>query len=236
MNIIKRNIPNFITILNLFSGLLSIIFILNGKIILASYLIFLGSFLDLFDGLLARYLNIRSELGKQLDSIADMVTFGVAPAMIIFQLIYYSQTSKYFQGEFDYIFLTSICGLIYSIFVAIRLAKYNIDDRQENIFIGLPTPASALTIASLPFIDYFIITNTLFIIITSLFISLLMISNIKLFSLKKNKEVQDDKRLKNLKLILVSISFILLFVFKYAAIPFIVILYILLSLINNHNK
>ena len=89
MNAIKRNIPNIITLTNLFCGLCAIIFAFQGNLPLASFCIFAGAFFDFFDGLAARLLKVNGELGKQLDSMADMVTFGVAPGMILFQLIYF---------------------------------------------------------------------------------------------------------------------------------------------------
>ena len=99
MNAIKRNIPNIITLANLFCGLCAIIFAFQGNLQLACFCIFVGAFFDFFDGLAARLLKINGKLGKQLDSMADMVTFGVAPGMILFQLIYYSQTVSFFQSD-----------------------------------------------------------------------------------------------------------------------------------------
>ena len=226
MKTIKRNIPNFITILNLVCGISSIIVLFKYDLIYSGILIFAGAIFDLADGLLARALNVTSEIGKQLDSFADMVTFGIAPGVLMYQLID-NQT-------LDIIELSYIAFLI-PIFSSIRLSKFNIDNRQTTSFIGLPTPAAAIFIASLPIIIQK--HNTEFslniLIIITISLSLLLIAELPLFSLKikKNEKLKSPENI--IRIIFLFSSIILLFVFNYAAIPFIVILYIILSILNN---
>ena len=226
MKTIKRNIPNFITILNLVCGISSIIVLFKYDLIYSGILIFAGAIFDLADGLLARALNVTSEIGKQLDSFADMVTFGVAPGVLMYQLID-NQT-------LDIIELSYIAFLI-PIFSSIRLSKFNIDNRQTTAFIGLPTPAAAIFIASLPIIiqKYNTEFSLNILIIITISLSLLLIAELPLFSLKikKNEKLKSPENI--IRIIFLFSSIILLFVFNYAAIPFIVILYIILSILNN---
>ena len=133
---------------------------MSSDIELASFCIFIGMIFDFCDGLSARVLSSFSPIGKELDSLADMVTFGVAPSMIMFQLLYFSQSSFYFNAEtlLDPLpnyscFFIAISSFIYTICSAIRLAKFNIDNNQIKHFIGLPTPAGAIVIASFPFLN-----------------------------------------------------------------------------------
>lgn len=226
MKTIKRNIPNFITILNLVCGISSIIVLFKYDLIYSGILIFAGAIFDLADGLLARALNVTSEIGKQLDSFADMVTFGIAPGVLMYQLID-NQT-------LDTIELSYIAFLI-PIFSSIRLSKFNIDNRQTTSFIGLPTPAAAIFIASLPIIiqKYNTEFSLNILIIITISLSLLLIAELPLFSLKikKNEKLKSPENI--IRIIFLFSSIILLFVFNYAAIPFIVILYIILSILNN---
>ena len=225
----KKHIPNAITCLNLFSGCLGIVFAFSGKLEMASYAILIAALFDFADGMLARLLKAYSNIGKDLDSLADMVSFGVLPSMIIYQLFLSSQPS----GPF-YQWLSFTAFLI-AIFSALRLAKFNNDTRQSEHFIGLPTPANAMLIASLPFIiqqDFFIssyLQNPVFLAVFSLGMGMLLISEINLMSLKFSS--LDPK--KNLsRYILVFSSLILLLIFKFAAVPLIIILYFLISFIQ----
>ena len=173
MNIIKRNIPNILTLTNLTSGLFATLFAISGDLELAAICIFIGVLFDFSDGFVARILKANSELGKQLDSLADLISFGVAPGMILFQLIHISITSEKFLSttdlELSTLYPTMVAFLI-PIFSAIRLGKFNLDTRQSSVFIGLPTPASAIIIASLPLIikyqfpNYILDTSILLII------------------------------------------------------------------------
>jgi len=229
MNSIKRNIPNLITLGNLFCGLVAIVFSFENNLHFAGTFIFFGAILDFFDGLSARLLKVTSEIGKQLDSMADMVTFGVAPGIIIFQMIEDIDRNSYIP----YI------GFIITLFSAIRLARFNIDTKQTSSFIGLPTPAAAIFIASLPIIsEYHNIqfADSKFFIGISVILSILLISKLSLFSLKVKKEENWRNKENIIRIIFLISCVILLFIFEFAAIPFIVILYIFLSIINNLTK
>ena len=133
MNIIKRNIPNLITLANLTCGLFSIIFAFQGLLTTASLCIFLGAFLDFFDGLTARILKINGEFGKQLDSMADIITFGVAPGFIFFHFIFYLNNDMIFRHSMQnkILYLPASLALLIPIFAAYRLANFNIDSRQK---------------------------------------------------------------------------------------------------------
>ena len=233
---IKRNIPNLITLGNLTCGLISIIASINNELFYAGGFIFLGSILDFFDGLSARLLKASSEIGKQLDSMADMVTFGVAPGIVIFMMV----RDNICCSMVNVIWMISPVFII-PIFTAIRLAKFNIDTNQHSSFIGLPTPAAAIFIGSLPIIseynypiilaEYFNDSN--FLIVTSIILSVLLISKLPLFSLKIKKGENWKKKENIIRIIFLISSIILLLIFKFAAIPFIITLYIFLSIINN---
>ena len=226
MNAIKRNVPNLITLGNLTCGLLSIVLAFEGKLEVAAAFIFFGAILDFFDGFASRLLKVDSEIGKQLDSMADMVTFGVAPGIIIYKLI--SESNNHYE------FLV-YAAFILPIFSSIRLAKFNIDSRQTSSFIGLPVPAAAIFIASLPIlvINYETKFSIDLLIGTTIILSLLLVSELPLFSLKISKGEALKSQLNIIRIIFLISSLILLFVLEFAAIPFIVILYIFLSIINN---
>ena len=156
MNNIKRNIPNLITIGNLTCGLFAIIFSFQGDLASSSLCIFFGAFLDFFDGFIARILNVSGEFGKQLDSLADMTTFGIAPGFVLFQFIFYLENNIILSHsmEMENFFFPSIIALGIPILSAYRLAKFNLDKRQTNLFIGLPTPALGIFFAAIPQIDF----------------------------------------------------------------------------------
>ena len=231
MNALTRNIPNFITLSNLLCGVLSIIFAFDNNLILAAIFIFVGNFLDFFDGFFARLLKVEDKFGLQLDSMADLITSGLAPAIILFHLIK-NQSQIQYPDTVPLAFL----ALIIPVFSAIRLSNFNIDLSQKNSFIGLPTPMLAIFIAAIPLINlqlFPIYSNIIFLCGISIILSFLLVSKINLFSLKVNlKKISIDK-LNILRVILLSSSIILFLLFNFAAIPFIVILYIILSLINN---
>jgi CDP-diacylglycerol--serine O-phosphatidyltransferase len=225
----KKHIPNTVTCLNLFSGCLGIVFAFEGRLELASYMILTAAIFDFADGMLARLLKAYSDLGKDLDSLADMVSFGVLPSVILYQLFLRSQSS---DPLYEWL---SFSAFLVAVFSALRLAKFNNDKRQAEHFIGLPTPANAMLIASLPFIaqqDIFIssfLQSPVFLTFFSLTMGGLLISEIELMSLKFSS--LDLK--KNLpRYILVFSSLILLVIFKFAAVPLIIILYFLISFIQ----
>jgi len=193
---------------------------------------------DFMDGLVARALNAHSEIGKQLDSLADMVSFGVVPGVIVFQLLKLNYSNHFIHFWFDDI-LPAVVAFLITIFSAIRLAKFNLDLRQSDSFIGLPTPANAILIASIPLVlqsasasEFVkeIILQPYFLIVLILTSSISLISSISLFALKfKNFSWVDNK----VRYIFLLLSIALLIIFKFAGIPLIIILYIVLSIINN---
>ena len=237
MHTIKRNIPNYFTLSNLCCGVISIIFTLNNLIYLAAIFIFLGVFLDFFDGFFARYLKVENEFGIQLDSMADLITSGLAPTLILFNLINANEKNLLigiFEVPFSSISLISFSVVI---FAAIRLANFNIDKKQKNFFIGLPAPMSAIFIASLPLIEssefYSIYSSTVSLCIITIGLSILMVSKIKLFSMKLNFKENISSQIDATQLSMLIFSLLLILFFNLAAIPFIVVLYILLSIIKN---
>jgi CDP-diacylglycerol---serine O-phosphatidyltransferase len=180
----KRHIPNALTCANLLCGCVGIVEAFHGNLLLSCYLIVLAAIFDFFDGFVARLLHVSSPIGKELDSLADMTTFGVLPSIIIYQLLMESIPD-----------LTGI-GLAYlamsiAVFSALRLAKFNIDPRQSDQFIGVPTPANALLVASLPFIARLhneawkpIIVNTTNLLIFTAVMSFLLVAELPLLAMK----------------------------------------------------
>ena len=227
----KKHIPNTLTCLNLLSGCIGIVFAFNSSLFIYScYAIFIAAVLDFCDGLAARMLKSYSEMGRELDSLADMVSFGVLPSIIVYQLFLQAP-----QLENISIYLNFSAFLI-AIASALRLAKFNIDIRQSENFIGLPTPANALLIASLPMIisggnrflsDY--ILNAYFLFIFSLGMSLLLVMQFPLISLKfKNFDLNNNLY----RYILLFSGILLILIFKFVAAPIILFLYIILSIIQ----
>jgi len=229
---LKKHIPNFITLLNLFCGSVAVIFAVNGNMKLTALFVFLGIFFDFFDGLLARKLNVQSELGLQLDSLADIVTSGLVPGLVMFYLFDLSNlNASYFNNYLPYL------GLLITLASAYRLAKFNIDTNQTDLFIGLPTPANALLILSLPLIMEFqnndmmnaIILNKWFLIGMTLLSAYLLNANLKFLALKfKTRSFKDNVA----RYILIILSIVLLVIFQFAAIPLIILSYIIISLLN----
>ncbi len=242
---LKRHIPNFVTLLNLFCGSIAVLFAVNGHMKITALFVFLGIFFDFFDGFLARKLNVQSNLGIQLDSLADMVTSGVVPGIVMFKLlemVSYSPESSWGASEgMQWISfrmpLLPLVGLFIILASAYRLAKFNIDEDQQDYFKGLPTPANTLLILSLPLIMEYqnsdlinsIILNKWILIGVTLVSCYLLNSNIKLFALKfKNWSFKDNST----RYIFIILSIVALIVFKFAAIPLIIIIYIIMSLLN----
>ena len=234
---IKIHIPNAITLLNLLSGCFSIVSAFEGDLVGAAYFIFLAAVLDFLDGTFARILNARTEIGKQLDSLADMVSFGLAPGFILFHLINNSLIITGLQITDNV--LPYIAFLI-PVFSAFRLAKFNIDTKQEFGFIGLPTPANAILIASFPLILFYelensfislnILQNTWILISISILLSVLLVAKLPLLSLKfKSISFSDNKS----RYTFLLLSVILLVILKFLAIPLIILLYVIISVIEN---
>ncbi|MCF8296865.1 MAG: CDP-diacylglycerol--serine O-phosphatidyltransferase [Saprospiraceae bacterium] len=233
---IKKHIPNFITLLNLLSGCFAIVVAFQGELVLSTFLIGLSLIFDFLDGMTARLLKVKSEIGKQLDSLADLVSFGLVPAVILYQLLIDSFFYKTLR--FGDPWLLGCFAFLITLFSALRLAKFNIDESQTLSFKGLPTPANAILIASFPLIIEFhpnaiwaidIILNTWFLVGIIVLQSFLLVSNIPLMSLKFT-----DLSWKNnyLRFILIVLSIILVLILQFIAIPLIIVLYIVLSLLK----
>ena len=246
-----KQIPNLFTLLNLVFGCIAIVFILqtgqsiiyvesNGftswdlpeKIAMGSLFIFAAAIVDFLDGFVARLFKASSEMGKQLDSLADVVSFGVAPGLILYQLLRIS-FAKETEG-LDVSVAALLPAFIIPCAGAWRLAKFNIDNTQQFSFKGVPIPASGITIASLPLIVYYqqfnlqeILFNKWMLYGIIILLSYLMISNISLMSLK----FKDGSFKNNLpKYILVAIAIVAAIVLKWVAIPVVFIAYVIVSL------
>ena len=239
---IKKHIPNAITLLNLASGLLAIIAIFKGYYDEAFLFVCLGIFFDFWDGFFARKFKVSGELGLQLDSLADVVTSGVVPGLMIFKLLLDIQeddTSIYYLTEdFYYMGFVPYLGFIITLASAYRLAKFNIDTRQSDSFIGLPTPANALFIMSIPMIQFDgtheWLVNALFnpfVLLIISFVSAYMLNaEIPLFSLKI-KDFSWDKN--KLQVFFLAIAATLFLFLGFTAIPIIILLYVVISVVNN---
>ena len=228
----KSYIPHVITLLNLFSGCVAVIFALEGNMKLTAFFVCLGIFFDFFDGLLARKLNVQSELGVQLDSLADMVTSGLVPGLVLFHLLGLAP-----QLSWETYNLLPYFGLLVTLASAFRLAKFNISTNQSDAFIGLPTPANALLIISLPLILEYqhsdainaIILNPWFLIVLTLVSCYLLNAPIKLIALKfKTWNFKDNAS----RYILIVMSVAILAIFQFAGIPLVIVAYILLSIFS----
>ena len=231
---ITRHIPNTITSMNLLCGALGVIFAFKGALDIAFYLMLAGAVCDFCDGLAARLLKAYSPMGKELDSLADLITFGFLPSIMLYKCM-----DLYHPGEW-YCYLP----LIIVVFSALRLAKFNIDERQGENFIGLATPACAMICGSFAYIAHFDINNivgvftesTWMIPAGSAILSLLLVSEIPMFSMKFKKGAASD--LKWMRITFIAVAVIALAVtlilgqhFSHAVL-FIFLAYILLNLIH----
>ena len=228
---IKAQIPNMFTMLNLFSGCVALVFVADLNYELAFYFVCLGIFFDFFDGFFARKFNVAGPLGVQLDSLADMVTSGVVPGYVMFQLM---RSADAF-GTSSYL---PYLGFIITLGACYRLAKFNIDTRQSDSFIGLPTPANALFFGSLPLINTSFIDDNFsgviynnWVLVGLCFLSAyVMNAEIPLFSLKiKNFSFAKYK----LQIFFLLTSVALIIFLQVVAVPIIIVIYVLLSVFNN---
>ena len=230
----KKYVPNLITLSNLLCGTVAIVFAVRGAIDWAALFVAIGIFLDFFDGFFARLLHVKSEMGLQLDSLADMVTSGVVPGIVMFQLL--SNSTYVLQTEGTFAMLLPYVGFFITLASAYRLANFNIDTRQTSGFIGLPTPANTMFILSLPLILQYqptelfdsLLHNMWVLLGITLLSAYLLNAEIALFALKFS-----DYSFKNnaLKYVFLALCVILLLSLKIIAIPLIILLYIILSLL-----
>lgn len=229
---LKKHIPNIITCLNLAAGMIGIYHVLEGRLIWAAYFVLAAALFDFLDGFVARLLNAYSEIGKELDSLADVVTFGVLPSFVVFKMLQSMGTNEY------------LCYIAFLIGIqsALRLAKFNIDTRQTDRFIGLPTPANALFLSTLPHLavsqPYFeaLIYHPAFLIVITLVFSFLLTAELPLLALKFKSFGFSENLLRYLVLIISLLVFVIL---GLGGIPFAILAYILLSIVDNsksHNE
>ena len=236
---IKNHVPNAITCLNLFSGCIAVVMAFRGLFFYALLFVILAAVFDFFDGFAARLLHASSPIGKELDSVADMVSFGVAPSVVVFtQLSWLDGAGKFLPfGAF-----------LIAVFSALRLAKFNVDDRQTTSFIGLATPANALFFMGLfaivdpltPVASYLephrglihpILFQPAVVMLLVVFFSCLLVSEIPMFSLKFKSFRWEDNRV---RFIFLGLSLILLVTLQFVALPFIILLYLLSSVFDSY--
>jgi len=233
-------IPNLLTLLNLFSGCLAVVYAINNQIQFAVLFVMVGIFFDFFDGFAARLLGVQSEFGKQLDSLADMVTSGVVPGIVMVQMLLKTSNTEplgYLNGFQDFPFIAMI-GFSITLASCYRLANFNIDENQKENFIGVPTPANTLFILSLPlmhvypeyhYISYVVDNHYVLLLVTALSCYMLN-AKLELFSLKfKTFTFKENKR----KYVFLSLSLALILVLKLASIPTIILMYLLMSVVRN---
>ena len=256
-----RNLPNLLTLFNLFLGCMAIVYIFSDHIIiyetafdthnetvnihlsnldLAGYCILLAAIIDFFDGFVARILKAQSAIGKQLDSLADMVTFGLVPGLLLFNLLQLSYSGN--NNAFDYPLLFFAAGFIVTLCAAVRLARFNLNEDESTEFRGLPTPSAAILVASLPFLmirdemgTRSLLGSNWFLIVLIAALSYLMVSNIRMMSLKiksfswKNNEWLFGLLGSELVLLIAGLTLDI----KFLLIPLVIILYILFSFTKN---
>jgi CDP-diacylglycerol--serine O-phosphatidyltransferase len=251
------SVPNLITLGNLFCGCLAIVFAFQGDLIWSAYLVGIAAVLDFLDGFAARALKQYSPIGKDLDSLADMVTFGVVPGIVMFKLMILSwqshdPVSYLVKPQVDLLYYKeAFLAFLITLFSALRLAKFNNDTRQSDSFIGVPTPANSILICSLPLVlqetglmnGQFIgslailrsgytgfIMHPATLIVVTVVMSFLLIAEIPLFSLKIKSFGWKGNELRYSFL---ALSLVMLVFLKFIALPLIIVLYILLSVFNN---
>lgn len=218
---IKKHIPNLLTCGNLFSGCIGIFYAFNGDLKRVAFFVIISGVFDFFDGFAARLLHVKSAIGKELDSLADVISFGFLPGVVMFQLLKNNSPTDYLP----------FAGFLITVFSALRLAKFNIDTRQTEDFIGLNTPMNTFFIISLPYLidDFALLSNIYILLGIILMMSYLLVSELKLFSMKIDNFNWEPNKFKFIFLI---ISLVLLAFLKFAALPIILILYILFSQIH----
>jgi len=229
-NGIIRHIPNMVTCCNLFSGCIAAVMAFQSNYEAAILFIILGAVFDFFDGMLARLLNVSGPLGKELDSLADDITFGFAPSAIVFSLFKEVQYPEFMSGITEYFPYTAF---IIAAFSALRLGKFNIDPRQSSSFIGLPTPANALFWGSLVVGAHsFLVSdsfNAIYLFLLVILMSYLLVAELPMFSLKfKNFSWRDNK----VSYIFLLVCIPLLAVFHISGFAAIILWYILWSLLT----
>ncbi len=228
MNKIRAILPSFVTSLNMVCGVCATVLAMQGETKSAVTLIILAAVFDFFDGFVARLLHSVSEFGKQMDSLSDLISFGLAPSVILYNFA----VSNEIFSEYEALFV-----LLIAVFSGLRLAKFNIDPEQTTEFKGMPTPASALFVIS---VCYYcqtsdtelaqILTSKIAIIAVVAFVCIMMVVNLRLFSMKI-KSLNIKAIIWQLILAVALVAFV--YIFKVIGIAFTMILYVLLSIIRN---
>lgn len=225
----RKHIPNFITLINLFCGCAALACIFYSQFVLAFWLLLAGGIADFFDGLVARLLHVKSPMGKELDSLADMVSFGAVPGAIFYMLLHNS-----FQTPEHQFSLLAASGFIVTLFACLRLAKFNIDTRQTDNFIGLPTPSTTMFTVGLMLIYEFnsfnlqsIILNPVFLFAAIIFLSYVMIAELEMFSFKFNSFKWEGNEI---KFIFAALSIMMIIFLREVAFSLIILTYVLIAL------
>lgn len=223
---LTAQVPNLLTLCNLLSGVLGIIWVLEGQVVYGAYFVLISAGFDFFDGFAARLLKVQSSLGKELDSLADVVSFGVLPGILLYALT---------KAHTEYLWLPYFT-LVVPLLSAYRLAKFNLDTRQTDRFIGLPTPANALFLSTLPYLVLqwpslatWIYSPAVLIGIAWIF-SLMLVAELPLIALKFKDFTFAGNKFRYFLLLFSTASFA---VFQLAGIPLIILAYLVLSFLEN---
>jgi CDP-diacylglycerol--serine O-phosphatidyltransferase len=223
-----RHLPNAITLLNLFCGACASLCLLYGRLEWAIGLVALAALADLLDGLMARWLKVHSELGKQLDSLADMVSFGLVPGLILYVLI-----ANALNGEWPHdLEIRALPAFLITLFSALRLGKFNLDERQTDGFLGLPTPGCTLFMIGLlglhlsPEVFFNFLLHPVALYAITILFSMLMVVEIPMFSFKfKSLQWTGNE----IRIIFAAVAGLLLLLWQIKSLSAIVLLYILTS-------
>ncbi|MEG1563463.1 MAG: CDP-alcohol phosphatidyltransferase family protein [Bacteroides sp.] len=234
-NAITRHVPNTVTCLNLFSGCVACVMAFEANYLLAVTFIILSAVFDFFDGMLARLLHAPSAIGKELDSLADDVSFGVAPALIVFSFLKEPGLAYpgFLLGVKEYV---PYLAFLIAVFSGLRLAKFNVDERQTSSFIGLPVPANALFWGALigGGHDFLLMHfNVVCLLVLVCLFSWLLVAEMPMFSLKFKNLSWKDNRISFVFLLVCAPLLVFLGVSGFAAV---IVWYIILSLITRKNK
>jgi CDP-diacylglycerol--serine O-phosphatidyltransferase len=231
VHLLKRNIPNFFTALNFLCGCFAVYLAFKNLFEAAFLMVFLGAFFDLFDGFFARLLRVESQFGLQFDSMADLITSGLAPGMVMYKM--------FLRNEFTFSFAPyALVGFLISLGAAIRLAQFNIDAEQRDEFKGLPAPANALFIVALPLLiehPFFLSVKPMLatypaLLSICLVSAILMNIRLPLFSFKiKSMRIQDY----GYQFVLLLFVFPAFYFFQWVALPLLIIVYLILNVIRN---
>ena len=236
--VVKKAIPHILTSGNLFCGSLAAVFAVQGLFEYVFWLVIIAAVLDVFDGAVARALGVQGEFGVQLDSLADMITFGLVPGLVLFQLLQISFQTGYHLNPLDFTSPKTwlpYFGFLVTVFSALRLAMFNIDKEQTRYFRGLPTPANTLFIISLPMILqtggvlHTYVLEPFLLLTVCILCSALLVSRIPLFSLKVKSPFRIGQY--RLPIAIILISAVIIPLLGFTAIPIILFLYLILSVL-----